>query len=170
MPTDTVSPSSSLAARIGPLADLDCIAMCLDNRGQITFLNPSGLRFFGYKEPEILGSPAVGTLFPDDACCNLPPLNRIDSSTDISGNDGHHRCRCRRKNGELVWVVWSSQTLSDANGNVREHLFMGHDITGPMTHLTQLEMEMAHLTDTIQRHQDHLQKLADRLEDQKKAH
>ena len=162
MPTDTAS-LPLLPTGIGPLADLNCIVLCLDDGGQITFLNPFGLNFFGYQRPEIIGSPAIGTIFSQKAHCDPNPFNQTVNLESHAENDAHRLFECRRKNGERVWVVWSSQTFDNDTGEITGYLCIGHDATERTLYETALEAEKAQLTDTIQRQND-------RLKEEKIAH
>lgn len=170
MPTDTASPSSLLTTRNTHLANLDCIVLGLDDRGQITFLNPFGLHFFGYQQPEIIGSTALDTLFPENAHCHLNVLNPSADTGQQTKKNAHQLCECRRKNGKPAWIVWSSHAVDDANKKTTSHLCIGHDITQYVINATKLEREKSRLGTLIQLQQKQLQKIKAHLQEEKNAH
>mgnify|MGYP000533687789 CR=1 FL=1 len=170
MPPDDASPRSSLPAEIGPLADANCIVLCLDGRERIIFLNPFGLNFFGYQQAEVLGEPARGTLFAEDSNDTPFPRNRKGKSKAIVGNTPHRICECRRKNGESAWVVWSSQVLADGDGKFETRLCIGHDLTDAIVHGTERGADKTDENLSIQHRQSRLQALRAQLKEEQQAH
>ena len=171
MPTDTASRSSLVTTGNGPLADLDCIVLCLDDRGQITFLNPFGLHFFGYQQSEIIGLAALGTLFPKNAHFHLNALNSSDRGGPSAENNTHRLCECRLKNGDSAWIVWSSQAFDDASKEKpANHLCIGHDITQHIINARNLEKEKSRWVNLFQSQQERLQKIEAYLQKEKDAH
>ncbi|MEG4004940.1 adenylate/guanylate cyclase domain-containing protein [Microcoleus sp. Pol11C1] len=105
------------------------IILKLDADGNITFFNEFAEKFFGYKEEEILGKNALGTI--------IPP-------TDIEGNNLElvysqilqHPDRFTsyeneniRRSGDRVWVSWANKPLVDSAGKLLGILCIGTDIT-----------------------------------------
>jgi two-component system, cell cycle sensor histidine kinase and response regulator CckA len=171
MPSDIASPLSPLAAEIGPLADANCIVLCLDDGGRITFLNPFGLNFFGYQQSEIKGCPAIGTIFLPKEHCDLNPAHKIGSPACQPAGDAHQISECRRKEGDRRWVVWSSRAFRDTAGEVTEHLCIGHDVTDYKTNATKLEEDRKQLAGTLQWQNTRLQEVKERLrEEDEEAH
>lgn len=100
-----------------------------NSEGVITLLNEFGLRFFGYAADEIIGRHVVGTIVP---------------FTETSGRDlrGLMQQICAdpkayeqninenmRRSGERVWIAWTNRIALDAQGQVKEILSIGTDIT-----------------------------------------
>ncbi len=170
MPSDIASTFSQMTAKIGSLADLNCIVLCLDAGGRITFLNPFGLHFFGYEKREIIGTLAVQTLFPENTDRNSNPLACI--GIPPSGNEkiAHQTCECQRKRGERAWIAWSSQTVHHTAGDGAQVLCIGHDITEFIHRKNKPPIEKAQSTDPDQRQYQDLQALQARLEEEKQAH
>jgi PAS domain S-box-containing protein len=101
----------------------------LDTSGKITFFNEYAEKFFGYTAEEIIGKNALGTIVPD---------------TDTSGNDLSTLVSDIMKNPDLyatyenenilrsgrrVWVSWTNKVISNQNGDIKEILCIGNDIT-----------------------------------------
>ncbi|QEM67109.1 PAS domain S-box protein [Geobacter sp. FeAm09] len=119
------------------------IILRLQLDGTILFCNEYAQSFFGYPRDELIGRNLIGTIVPE-----------IDSD----GNDMRARIRVVlttrehyyneneniRKNGERVWVGWSNKPLCTAQGEVRELLCVGQDIT-ERRRLEQLVMQQQKL-------------------------
>ncbi len=105
------------------------IIMRLDTEGNITFFNEFAQSFFDYASDEILGASVIGT---------------IVAPTDASGSDQQRIVRKLlqspeeytrrefeniRRNGEPVWVAWTTKPLRDAQGNLTGILCIGSDIS-----------------------------------------
>ncbi|MCU0515295.1 MAG: PAS domain S-box protein [Oscillatoria sp. Prado101] len=105
------------------------IIMRLDTEGHITFFNEFAQSFFGYASAEILGYSPIGT---------------IVAPTDASGSDRQEMVRELlqhpedytrsefeniRRNGERVWVAWTTKALRDEQGNLTGILCIGTDIS-----------------------------------------
>ena len=97
--------------------------------GEITFLNEFGQRFFGYSAQEILGRHIVGTIVPEAESNGRdlrPLLDKI--RTDPKAFEQNVNQNMRR-NGERVWIAWTNKAVFDQQGQVREILSIGTDIT-----------------------------------------
>jgi PAS domain S-box-containing protein len=116
--------------------------LSLNSEGNITFLNHYGQRFFGYSEDEILGKPMLGTLTP------LAGFEGRDLTTFMAGVV-HHPNRYAfsvntnmLRNGKRVWTFWANKGISDNQGEVREVLRVGLDITDRKLRLEALAQEL----------------------------
>jgi PAS domain S-box-containing protein len=100
-----------------------------DSEGKITFLNEFGQRYFGYAQEEIIGLPLVGTIVPSadqdgrdmQTLMDNIRINPMAYEQNINQNI--------RKNGELVWIVWTNKFVCDELGKIVEILSIGSDIT-----------------------------------------
>ncbi len=97
--------------------------------GRITFLNEFGQKFFGYDATEILGRQVVGTLVPESETTgrDLRPLLE-----DISRNPKKFERNVNKnilRNGDRVWIDWTNKMIADENGEIKEILSIGSDIT-----------------------------------------
>ena len=128
------------------------IIMQLTPKCVIILLNQYGLDFFGYNEDEIVGKNIFGTIIPEanSECCNLSTIiDNISVNTNVYKNSEIENIR---KNGERVWISWSSKALKDEKGNIREILCIGNDITGRKTAEKELIKREANLSTLLQIH------------------
>jgi len=124
------------------------------SNGQITFLNEFGLKFFGYTETQIIGRNLLGTIVPenDSAGQNLRQmLEGIPSDLKrFEHNINENICR----NGQRVWIDWRNRIVLDDQGQVKEILSIGSDITD----LKQAEEQIHRLNDDLRLHAENLEK------------
>ena len=146
------------------LADANCIVLRIDARGRVLSLNPFGLDFFGYREAEILGKPAVGTIIPKKDTAGNDLETMIDHLLRSPEDYSHQINENRRKDGDRVWVVWSNRAFRDETGKVTEILCVGNDITDRKAFESVLEEHKLQLTATIQEQNTRLQEANERLE------
>ncbi|WP_372680578.1 PAS domain S-box protein [Desulfosarcina sp.] len=155
------------------LADANCIVLRLDGHGRIISLNPFGLNFFGYREPEVLGRPAVGTIIPERDATGNDLQAMIDALLQRPDDYSHQINENRRKNGERIWVVWSNRAFRDETGKVIELLCVGNDISDRKAFETVLEEARLQLTATVRKQNTRLQEanaqLRKEVEERKKT-
>ncbi len=105
------------------------IILKIDTEGNITFCNEFAQKFFGYREEEILGKHAVGTILPqtDTGGNDLAVLlsNILNNPEQYTTNENESM----RRSGSRVWVSWANKPLFDAEGNFAGLLAIGTDIT-----------------------------------------
>ncbi len=97
--------------------------------GKITFLNEFGQKFFGYAEAEILGCHVVGTIVPaseNDRQNLRGMMEQICAHPEAFEQNSNENMR---RNGERVWVAWTNKVVLDEQGQVKEILSIGSDIT-----------------------------------------
>jgi PAS domain S-box-containing protein len=100
-----------------------------DTEGKITFLNEFGQRFFGFAAEEILGRSVTGTIVPatESSGRDLQDLmERICAAPESFEQNINENAR---RNGERVWISWANRVVRDKQGQVREILSIGTDIT-----------------------------------------
>src|SRR5215469_2774115 len=108
---------------------VNAIILSLDTEGKITFVNHYGEEFFGYSAKEIIGKPMLGTLTPAsgfedrDLTSFLDGLKRDPNRYAFSVNQNILR------NGQKVWIFWANAGVYDGQGQVKEVLRVGLDIT-----------------------------------------
>ena len=124
------------------MENVNASILSLSTEGEITFLNRYGQRFFGFSAEEILGKPMLGTLTP------LAGFQGRDLTTFMAGVV-HHPNRYAFSvntnmlhNGRRVWTFWANKGISDYQGNVREVLRVGVDITDRKLRLEALAQEL----------------------------
>ena len=105
------------------------IILRINNSGIITFFNEYAVNFFGFSEHEIVGKNIIGTVI------NLPYTSGKISpdviQTFLKPTDSMtlNEIECIRKNGDKVWIAWTTKAILDATGNLLEFLVVGMDIS-----------------------------------------
>jgi two-component system sensor histidine kinase/response regulator len=105
------------------------IILRMDTRGNITFLNEFGQRFFGFSEEEILGKSAVGTIVPETETTGRNLAAMIQDIGKHPEKYVNNENENMRRNGERVWVAWTNKPIYSENGSIVETLCIGNDIT-----------------------------------------
>jgi two-component system, cell cycle sensor histidine kinase and response regulator CckA len=105
------------------------IILRMDCEGRICFLNEYAQRFFGYQLDEVIGQSVIGTIVPET---DLAGKNLREMIKDIGRhpeqyavNENENICR----DGRRVWIAWTNNPLFDAEGQLREILCIGNEIT-----------------------------------------
>ena len=125
------------------------IIMRRDVKGNITFFNEFAQKFFGYTENEILGKSLEGTIFPNTESTRnhlnrlLTLLTQNPERPIINENESELR------DGTKVWIAWTYRPIFDSDGNFKEILCIGTDIT----ELKRAELEKRDLEARLQRAQ-----------------
>ncbi len=101
----------------------------MDTEGKFTFVNEFTQEFFGFTEDELLGKSLVGTIVPEADKSGRDLAAMIGEITVHPERYANNENENMRKNGERVWVAWTNKAILDENGNVREILCIGNDIT-----------------------------------------
>jgi len=105
------------------------IVLRMDINGRITFFNEFAQKFFGYAKDEILGKSVVGTIVPkmDTSYHDLETMIKdIIKNPELYATNENENIR---RNGERVWILWTNKGAIDKDGQVREILCIGNDIT-----------------------------------------
>lgn len=100
-----------------------------DKKGTILSMNEYGLKFFGYKEEELIGKNFIGTITPkiESTGRNLDKLlSEVFSNLDKYPQNVNENIK---KNGERVWVLWTNRPIKDENDNLTGLFSVGTDIT-----------------------------------------
>jgi len=117
-------------ARYRELVEIaNSIILRMDKQGQILFFNEFALRFFGFRQEEVLGRNVVGTIVPEKETSGrdlAAMINDIAVNPDIYAKNENENMR---SNGDRVWVAWTNKVIYDAKGGVNEILCIGNDIT-----------------------------------------
>ncbi len=127
--------------------------------GRITFLNEFGQRFFGYAASEILGQHIVGTLVSEKETDGLDLRRMIEEISADPQKFERNINENMRRNGERVWIDWTNKVVADAQGQIKEILSIGSDIT----ERKQAEEQVRSLNYDLRRHAETLeQRVAER--------
>ncbi len=100
-----------------------------DKDMRITFMNQYGLRFFGYTAEEIIGRGAVGTIIPrtDSKGADIAGMLQDLKEHPEKYPTNVHQNLC--KDGRLVWMSWTNRPIYDNQGNLKELLAIGNDLS-----------------------------------------
>jgi PAS domain S-box-containing protein len=124
------------------MENVNATILSLNTESEVTFLNRYGQHFFGYSSDEILGKPMLGTLTP------LTGFQGRDLTTFMAGVVHHPNRYAFSVNtnmlhdGKRVQTFWANKGISDDQGNVREVLRVGLDITDRKLRLEALAQEL----------------------------
>jgi len=105
------------------------IIMRRDITGHVTFFNEFAQNFFGYSKEEILGRNVIGTIAPEvdrsgrDLKEMIEDIGRHPERYTKNENEN------MRANGERVWLAWTNKPIRDENGQIKEILCIGNDIS-----------------------------------------
>jgi PAS domain S-box-containing protein len=129
---------------------VNAIILSLDHEGEIGFVNHYGEEFFGYSAKEIIGKPMLGTLTPAtgfedrDLTSFLDGLKRDPNRFAFSVNQNILR------NGQKVWIFWANKGIYDDQGQVKEVLRVGLDITERELRLEAATQELREISTMLQ--------------------
>lgn len=127
--------------------------------GHIVFMNEFGQRFFGYTESELLGRHVVGTIVPETGSAGGDLHQLMEEITANPRMFDRNINENMRSSGESVWIDWTNKIILDDQGQVKEILSIGSDIT----ERKKAEKDIRRLNDELQRHAEVLeQRVAER--------
>ncbi|MEA1948023.1 MAG: response regulator [Thermodesulfobacteriota bacterium] len=125
------------------------IIMRQDIKGNITFFNEFAQKFFNYTEHEILGRSVLGTIFQNTESTK----NHLDRRLALLKHNPEqpiiNESESMLRNGTKVWIAWTYKPIFDNDGNFKEILCIGNDIT----ELKHAELEKRDLEVRLQRAQ-----------------
>jgi len=100
-----------------------------DKEGNILSMNEYGLKFFGYKEEDLIGKNFIGTITPkiESTGRHLDDL-LLEIFSDIEKYPRNINENIK-KNGERVWVLWTNRPIKDENDNLIGLFSVGTDVT-----------------------------------------
>jgi PAS domain S-box-containing protein len=105
------------------------IILRMNTDGHITYCNEFAQRFFGYSEKEMLGKNAEQIILPADHANRtdfeklMISLQKDPKQLRVSENDTY----C--KNGPKAWIAWTHKPIFNEEGQFKEVLCVGIDIT-----------------------------------------
>ncbi len=122
------------------------IILRTDAGGRVTFINDYAQKFFGYTAAEITGKNLIGTIVPaldstgKDLAAKIHDLSMNPGNYETSENEN------TRKDGSRAWIAWTNRPLYDTQGNLKEILSVGNDIS----RLKQVEQEIQALNSELE--------------------
>lgn len=100
-----------------------------NSRGEVTFLNEFGQRFFGYPAEDILGRNLMGTIVPETESTGrglralLEQISADPGAFENNVNENMRRDRSR------VWIAWTNRAVFGTDRRIAEIFSVGTDIT-----------------------------------------
>lgn len=114
--------------------DLLCIA---NMDGYFTRVNPAWERVLGFSAAELVGSPYLDFIHPDDVAATSAEARRQASGLDVQRFENRYRC----KDGSYRWLTWTATVSAD-----QQLIYAGaRDITDQK----RAEKEIAELNSTL---------------------
>jgi two-component system sensor histidine kinase/response regulator len=110
--------------------DMLCIA---GFDGYFKDINPSWSRILGYTDEELLSTPFIDFVHPDDITATLEVSIALSNGDDVVSFENRYRC----KDGTYRWIKWNSRSMPD-EGII---FAAAHDITN--TKLLEIELRAA---------------------------
>jgi len=110
---------------------VNSIILRWDAKGRVVFMNPYGLRFFGFEADALIGKNVVGTIVPESESISKRDLaqlmEEIRKDPDRFRNNENENIT---RDGRRVWIYWTNRAITDDEGRIVEILSVGNDITG----------------------------------------
>ena len=132
--------------------------------GRITFLNEFGQRFFGYSGDEIVGRHVIGTIVPENETSGRNLSTLMDEICADPQSFERNINENIRHNGERVWIDWTNKVVLDGQGQIREIMSIGSDITRRKQAQEELEHYKNHLEELVEQRTRELAAAKDRAE------
>jgi len=111
------------------LESANSIIIRIDTYGNILFINPFGLKFFGFAREEIIGKNTRGTILPETDSSGQDLSQLIRTISESPARYETHENENLRKDGSRVWILWTNRAVRDEHGDIRELFCIGNDIT-----------------------------------------
>lgn len=105
------------------------IILCMDKNGNITYLNGFALSFFGYSHEEVIGRHITETILPKKESTGRDLAEMIENICRQPDRFSINENENRKKDGSLVWVLWSNKPILNEKKEIIGILCIGNDIT-----------------------------------------
>ncbi len=109
--------------------EANVMVLSMNPAGELTFMSPYALKFFGYTEEEVLGRNALGIIVPETDSEGHDLSGMVSEIAGRPDAYGYHENENITKNGQRMWMSWSNQPLYGAEGEVVGLLSIGVDRT-----------------------------------------
>ena len=98
------------------------------SNGTLTFFNEFAQDFFGYRQEEVVGK-HVSMLVPETESSGVDLTRLAEYIVAHPEQFVNNVNENLRKDGSRVWMTWTNRPFFDENGQVKEILAVGNDIT-----------------------------------------
>ena len=96
---------------------------------RILTINDYGCDLFGYSRTELIGKSMFETIVHDDGAAHDGVQSMVDNILDDPESYLHVEDKNRTRGGRNLWMSWSNNPILDSNGQLKEILAIGVDIT-----------------------------------------
>jgi len=100
-----------------------------DTKGNILYLNPYGLDFFGFSEHEIVGQNVMGTIVPETEASGRDLREMIEDILHFPEKYKYNINQNSKRSGERAWISWTNEAILGPNRELVEILSIGNDVT-----------------------------------------
>lgn len=115
-----------LAGCASILDNANSIIFTWDNQTRLTYMNPFGLKFFGFSKDELMGRSIIGKFVPATSTSGRDLAAMIKDIARHPGQYVSNENENVKKSGERVMVLWSNSAVYDGKGNVVEIISVGN--------------------------------------------
>ncbi len=126
----------------------------VDDSGLLVYCSPNHERLLGYREEELLGSPPLTFVIPEDRS-RPPEIAEGLPAVDLS-------YRAKRKDGSHLWLESTAVPFLTAEGR-RHVVVISHDVSERMAYERRLEEEVSRRTEELERANESLRALQSEL-------
>lgn len=146
------------------IQNVNSIILKWNNKGEITFINEFGKKYFGYSEDELIGKNVVGTIVPEVESTgrDLQILMKtiIENPQAFEKNINENIT----KDGRRVWISWANKAILDEKGEIIEVFSVGTDITDRLKTEEELKFYKTHLEELVKKRTEQLEVLNKELQ------
>jgi PAS domain S-box-containing protein len=105
------------------------IILRVDTKGDITYFNEFAQHFFGYTEQELIGKNARRIIMPATGPDHLNFEKLIASMRKTPSRHMVSENETKTRSQEVVWIAWTYKPIFNDDGDFREVLCIGNNIT-----------------------------------------
>ncbi|MDW5563906.1 MAG: PAS domain S-box protein [Methanomassiliicoccus sp.] len=120
------------------------IILKLDANGNITFINQFGKEYFGCTT-DVAGMPMFGALIRPDEFPERELGELMKRFLSGDGKASTFTFPIRQEDGTNAWASWNTKAIRDKEGNIREFLVIGNDVTAARNAETELQKSMSQM-------------------------
>lgn len=146
------------------IQNVNSIILKWNNKGEITFINEFGKKYFGYSEDELIGKNVVGTIVPEVESTGRDLqilMKRIIENPQAFEKNINENIT---KDGRRVWISWANKAILDEKGEIIEVFSVGTDITDRLKIEEELKFYKTHLEELVKKRTEQLEVLNKELQ------
>lgn len=133
--------------------------------GNIIFINKYGETFFGLSSEELIGKNVVGTIVPERETTGRDLKELISSICKTPEKFKYNINENIKKDGQRAWIFWVNKLIYDENGQGKEILSIGTDITELKKAQQELEKYKTHLEELVKERTHELEEANQKLKE-----